>query len=483
MKENILVRHPSLGISKNFPYMPPNQSMEFEQFTWTAPFQQLLAQHEKTILFVLPWVAFGGADRAALNMLRMYAAEGYRVTVLATFHEPPVSISLRPYFLQYTHDFHIMPTFLRIQDMPRFIKHIVESRGIEEVLILGSMLMYEMLPALTQQLPYVRFIDYVHNEEESWKAGGYPRYSILFQDYLARTVSGSDMLRQWMIDRGHTASRIGVAKLGIPYDEYTPATEAERAAAKKHLLGLPEDTLVVTVVARLDARKRSIIVPLIAREIQRIGTKQNFQIIMLGDGVAYGAVRQRVTEMGLDKVVRLLGDTNDVPRYLVATDILIQPSCREGTSLAVAEAFAMSIPAVAVHAGAVPELVGEGEDLGAFLVHQTLNHEPGPELITAFDEGDAKLYAESIALLLNDATLRSTMGANGRRRVATTFDQKVTLTGLFEEIRISKNKGAHGSVPLLRDFPAYMALENMLHEYGVQSDSQMVTINMYKKPF
>lgn len=59
----------------------------------------------------------------------------------------------------WTHDLHILPAFLRARDMPRYLKHLIESRGIEEVIMSNSQLMYELLPALSEQLPHVRFID------------------------------------------------------------------------------------------------------------------------------------------------------------------------------------------------------------------------------------------------------------------------------------------------------------------------------------
>ncbi|KAM0753612.1 UDP-Glycosyltransferase/glycogen phosphorylase [Meredithblackwellia eburnea MCA 4105] len=481
MRERIFTRHPLLVHPTKFPFMPPKTSIELEPFTWTPAFDQMLAIHEKTIMIVLPMMAFGGADRAALNIVRMYSEQGYRVTVLCTLNQQPQGILLRPYFLQYTHDIHMIPGFLRTDDMPRYIKHLIQSRGIENVLLLSSQLFYEMLPAITQLLPYLKVIDYVHNEEEHWKAGGYPRFSILTQDFTARTVSGSDMLRQWMIDRGHTPSRIGVAKLGVPFSDFTPATPSKRRDAKKRLLNLDPETVVVTVVNRIDSRKRSIIVPLIAEEVRNLGVEK-FQIVMVGGGMAFDAVMDRVVGMGLQHVVRLIGPSNKVHDYLEATDILLNPSCREGTSLSVAEAMAMEIPAVAVRAGAIPELVGDGlPNLGVTLINQTLNHEPPPELITEFDEADAKLYAQAVVDLIVDPNLRRTMGENGRRRIESTFDQKKTLTGLFEEVKLARLRKSFSPDRRIPDVSMVFALQNLLHEWKVQTDLYWGTYYMYKK--
>lgn len=78
---------------------------------------------------------------------------------MCTLFKNPEGMALRPYALMWTHDVHVLPQFLRANDMPRFIKHLILSRGIDEVVLSNSQLMYELLPALTEQLPNVRFID------------------------------------------------------------------------------------------------------------------------------------------------------------------------------------------------------------------------------------------------------------------------------------------------------------------------------------
>ena len=92
-------------------------------------------------------------------MLQTYAQAGYRTTVIATLYKAPEGLELRPEIMKWTHDVHVLPAFLRARDFPRYIKHIIRSRGVREVIMSNSQLVYEMLPALTAELPYVKFID------------------------------------------------------------------------------------------------------------------------------------------------------------------------------------------------------------------------------------------------------------------------------------------------------------------------------------
>jgi len=92
-------------------------------------------------------------------MIQLYAEAGYRVSLILTLSKVPDGIELLPQVLQYTHDVHLIPSFLRAHDFPRYFKHIVESRGAKQVILSNSQLTYEMLPALTEQMPDVEFID------------------------------------------------------------------------------------------------------------------------------------------------------------------------------------------------------------------------------------------------------------------------------------------------------------------------------------
>lgn len=81
------------------------------------------------------------------------------MTVVCTLYLNPQGLDLVPFVSQWTRDLHILPAFLRANDLPRYIKHLIESRGTKEVLISNVQLMYELLPVLTELLPNVKFSD------------------------------------------------------------------------------------------------------------------------------------------------------------------------------------------------------------------------------------------------------------------------------------------------------------------------------------
>jgi glycosyltransferase involved in cell wall biosynthesis len=81
------------------------------------------------------------------------------------------------------------------------------------------------------------------------------------------------------------------------------------------------------------------------------------------------------------------------------------PSLFEGFGLPALEAMACGTALIAGDAGALPEVVGRGDEAGGLLVRPA----------------DEKALAEKLAMLLSDETLRSAMGQKARLRAEKYF--------------------------------------------------------------
>ncbi|GAA5833949.1 hypothetical protein JCM11251_003572 [Rhodosporidiobolus azoricus] len=473
LKKHIQKKHAGLDHPGIFPSKAPKRNVQLEPVEWEPPFESGLAYTDKQIMFVVPWLYMGGADIGALHMIQLYASAGYRVTVLCTLFKDPEGLELRPHVLQFTHDVHILPSFLRAHDFPRYFKHLIRSRGIRQVVLSNSQLTYEMLPALVEQMPDVEFIDYLHNEAyDGWKSGGYPRYSIISQRYLARTITCSHYLKSWLLENGYVdPSRIGVVKLGIEANQFVPPTPAQRNAAKAAVLGLEPETTVITVVGRLDPQKRPTLIPRIVSELLK-RVDDDFVVVMLGDGDLRRDLERLIKQLDVGEYVRVMGTQNDPSKYLVASDIFLLPSMSEGISIAVAEAMAMGLPIVTARAGALPEQLGELNDqgvkshgpdeLGGILVDHELDLIKDPES-----------YADAVASLVLNPKLRKKLGNNARRLVEGGFDWRSTLSGMFVETERAQNLPGHAPVAPDPRYPhpaAYLSTQMLLAEMWRETD-------------
>jgi hypothetical protein len=61
-------RHPSL--KTDFPSKVPLKSAPLEPVRWDAPFSQALAHTDRQMMFIVPWLYFGGADIGELTLPR-----------------------------------------------------------------------------------------------------------------------------------------------------------------------------------------------------------------------------------------------------------------------------------------------------------------------------------------------------------------------------------------------------------------------------
>lgn len=124
---------------------------------------------------------------------------------------------------------------------------------------------------------------------------------------------------------------------------------------------------------------------------------------IVGGGPQLPELKRLCQRLGLSGQVTFLGpvpDDRTVRREYAHADLFCLPSRQEGFGIAFLEAMASGLPVVAADAGAVPELVPDGQ--AGILV----------------PPGDANALATAIGTLLADTTRRKRMGRAGRARAA-----------------------------------------------------------------
>ena len=65
--------------------------------------------------------------------------------------------------------------------------------------------------------------------------------------------------------------------------------------------------------------------------------------------------------LGVQERVHFLGDRDDVPELLAATDLFVHPALAESFAMVIVEAMAMGCPVVSTPVGIAPEVVRDGE--------------------------------------------------------------------------------------------------------------------------
>lgn len=124
-------------------------------------------------------------------------------------------------------------------------------------------------------------------------------------------------------------------------------------------------------------------------------------LVMVGGGEEKGRLEKLAADLGLLEDIRFVDSvaSEEVPRFLMASDVFVLPSMSEGFPNVILEAMACGLPIVATRVGGLPEIIEDGKN--GLLV------EPGnPEQI-----------AGSILQLLGDDRVREKISENNREKV------------------------------------------------------------------
>ena len=174
---------------------------------------------------------------------------------------------------------------------------------------------------------------------------------------------------------------------------FAPVAAMSREAARADI-GLGRDDLVIGNVGRLVAVKNPGLFAAVAETVRRRYPAARF--VWIGDGPLAGAL---ANEPG----VTVTGDRPNAAALLLAFDVFLVTSDREGMSNALMEAMGASLACVATNAGGNEELVIDGE--------------------CGYVRGvrDVVALAQCVERFLADRDLGRSFGTNARRRMETEF--------------------------------------------------------------
>jgi sugar transferase (PEP-CTERM/EpsH1 system associated) len=174
---------------------------------------------------------------------------------------------------------------------------------------------------------------------------------------------------------------------------------------------LPENAVVVGTVGRLaEVKNQQLLIEAVGYLFtKRPILRETLRLVLVGDGPLKPQLVERVKQLGLSNVVWFSGDRNDVPALMQLMDIFILPSLAEGISNTLLEAMASGLPVIATSVGGNVELVEEGVNGRLVPVNNVV------------------AMADALAELVDDPTLRQSMGEKGLALVRTTFNWEKTV--------------------------------------------------------
>jgi glycosyltransferase involved in cell wall biosynthesis len=221
-----------------------------------------------------------------------------------------------------------------------------------------------------------------------------------------RIIAVSGAVADFLETRGYERERIVVIHNGIP-----DIRRVRPALSLREELGVPSDKPLIGLVGRFIRDKGQDIA---IEALSRLSVPVHLALI--GDhATPWGRnMRVRSDSAPARHSIHFLGFRHDVREQLADFDLLVAPSRREALSLALIEAAAAGVPAVASRIGGIPEVVHDGET--GILVP--------PE--------DPASIARAISTLIGRPALCKRLGQSARRRYEGYFSLQPMLNATEE---------------------------------------------------
>ncbi|GAB2495233.1 glycosyltransferase family 4 protein [Algoriphagus taiwanensis] len=197
-------------------------------------------------------------------------------------------------------------------------------------------------------------------------------------------------------------SKVEVIPNGIPYDDFLTAK-----GNLKSELGLDPDSILVGMIGRINPGKGQLFFLQMAENLSQTYPKAHF--VLIGDpfpGYEFilEEIQKEIRNKKLASRVSYLGFRKDIPEVMASLDIFVLPSVLpDSFPTVILEAMAAGKPVVATISGGASEMVLDGET--GFLIP-----------INGVSEGTM-----AISTLIENSSLRNSMGESGRQRVLETF--------------------------------------------------------------
>lgn len=359
----------------------------------------------KKIAFIITGLATGGAEMMLLKLLQNIDRSRFQPTVISLIGKGEIGSRIEALGIP-VHALGMrrgVPNPLMVFRLARLL------RSLRPDVVHTWMYHADLLGGLAARLVGVRRVIWCLRHSNLSKAEN-KRSTLAVIGLCARLsgwlpqhiISCSRLAKQVHAAAGYVDGKISIIPNGFELDRFVP-NAAARASVRAEL-GLPENALLVGVVARFDPLKNHL--GFVQAAAQMLAQQSQAHFVLAGADVDQGnAVLQTAIAVhpGLAAHIHLLGRRDDVPRLMAALDVLASPSHGEAFPNVLGEAMACGVPCVVTDAGDSAEIVG---DTGRVV-----------------PVGDMDGLARELVAVLNlSAAERAKLGQQARARVQANYE-------------------------------------------------------------
>ncbi len=191
----------------------------------------------------------------------------------------------------------------------------------------------------------------------SWKRQLIHARNRLMTAPMVKIIAISDYIKGQLVAGGVPDEKIVVRHLGIDTKRFQPDPAARERLMKQYSIG-PEETILSTVSYLRPIKSPEIIVEACGL-LKKRGVP--VRLFVGGDGEMLESLKEMSARLGIADRTHWLGLVPDPLELLQASDIFLLATVGEAFGLVLAESMACGVPVVGSRAGAIPEVVLDGQ--------------------------------------------------------------------------------------------------------------------------
>jgi len=348
-----------------------------------------------TALFLLPFLAVGGAERLLFDLMEGLRARYRLLVVTVEPHRRSLGQTVDR-ARELTPHVYTLGDWLPREALPGAVRHLLRRWSVASLVSWnGTTFFYDEAPALRRELPHLRILNQLFNHRGGWIEHYSPRLATATDVHLAVNGPIAEALRG---ERGVPADRVVTIHHGVEVPPALGSDEREQLRRRaRRSLGLPDGTTLVGSFIRMHPQKRPMDIVRLARRMER----QPVHFLLVGGGPLDSELDRELAARPVSNLTRLPMQA-DTSSLFDALDLCLMTSSFEGLPVFLLEGLARGIPCVATAVGDIPLLLGDG---GGVIVDRP---------------GDLVALQSGIERLL-DAGVRAREGDAGRATVERRF--------------------------------------------------------------
>lgn len=367
------------------------------------PYINLITHREvplqEGILFFIPWMVTGGADKRFLAMGKALLNNGEKVSFITTEEQPQYYDNWINEYQKFTNDIFNLPALLKKEDYYTFVKYIIKSRNVKVIIIGGSTYAYQITKKIKRDFPQIKIIDLLFNTE------GHFESSLKFAEYIDTTIAENKTIskaykKKNLLDY----KKIKVIPNGVDISQY-------------HMLkkSYKKKKIVISYIGRISSEKGP---DIFINAIEKIHKNYpNCKFVLAGSGPSLDECKKQINILGLSNICEIPGNINTY-EYLKKTDILIVPSRIDGRPNIILEAMASGVPVIASKTGGIPLLLGTNQERGLL-----------------FKPGSVDSLVKKISLLINNTQIRESLANKARVYAEEKLNDRIFLDEFVKTIK------------------------------------------------